>query len=146
MSKLRRPGAAEHLALVAEKASKLPQPERRAFLKQGLALAGAAVGGSALAATDDDNSAFLPPNVPPWTQSLGRGVVTHPYGSPSNFESHVVRRTVPWLTASNISSISFTPLPDLSGIITPNGLVFERYRDGVCEAQRIRFVDGHAGV
>jgi sulfane dehydrogenase subunit SoxC len=38
---------------------------------------------------------------------------------------------VPWLTASSISSISFTPLQDLRGIITPNGLVFERYHGGI---------------
>jgi len=52
---------------------------------------------------------------------------------PSRYESEVVRRTVPWLTASAISSISFTPLHRLKGIITPNGLVFERYHGGVPE-------------
>ncbi|NQZ11094.1 MAG: sulfite dehydrogenase, partial [Algicola sp.] len=39
--------------------------------------------------------------------------------------------TVPWLTADAISSISMTPLHSLKGIITPNGLVFERYHAGV---------------
>jgi sulfane dehydrogenase subunit SoxC len=43
----------------------------------------------------------------------------------------VQRRTVDWLTADRIASISFTPLADLSGIITPSGLVFERYHAGV---------------
>ena len=106
---------------------------RRAFLKNSLALAGAAVTGSARAAAEDDKSALLPPNVPPWTRSLGRGVVSHPYGSPSQFEADVVRRTVPWPTASNTSSVSFTPLAELNGIITPSGLVFERYHAGVPE-------------
>lgn len=126
-----RPGpdrVAELLGRVAEAAGKVPRQDRRDFLKRGLALAGAAVAGPALA-TDED--AFLPPNVPPWTRSLGRGVVTVPYGAPSQYEADVIRRTVPWLTASNISSISFTPLPELKGIITPNGLVFERYHAGV---------------
>ena len=106
---------------------------RRAFLKNSLALAGAAVTGSARAASEEDKSALLPPNVPPWTRSVGRGVVSHPYGSPSQFEANVVRRTVPWPTASSTSSVSFTPLAELNGIITPNGLVFERYHAGVPE-------------
>jgi len=126
-----RPGpdrVAALLGKVADAASKVSREDRRDFLKRGLALAGAAVAGPALAAEEDP---FLPPNIPPWTRSLGRGVVTVPYGMPSAYESEVIRRTVPWLTASNISSISFTPLPELRGIITPNGLVFERYHAGV---------------
>ncbi len=124
-----RPEPADILSLMAEKANSLPQPERRAFLMRGLALAGATAAGPVLAAIDAAES--LPPSVPPWTRSLGRGVVTVPYGVPSEFEASVIRRTVPWLTANNISSISFTPLPELKGIITPNGLVFERYHGGV---------------
>ncbi|MDH4029890.1 MAG: twin-arginine translocation signal domain-containing protein, partial [Chromatiales bacterium] len=99
MSKLRRSGAAGLLDMVADKASQLPQPERRDFLKRGLALAGAAAAGPAIAA-GESGAEYLPPNVPPWTRSLGRGVVTRPYGSPSDFEANVIRRTVPWLTAS----------------------------------------------
>ena len=106
---------------------------RRAFLKNSLALAGAAVTGSARGAAEEDKSALLPPNVPPWTRSVGRGVASHPYGSPSQFEANVVRRTVPWPTASSTSSVSFTPLAELNGIITPSGLVFERYHAGVPE-------------
>ncbi|MDH3841446.1 MAG: molybdopterin-dependent oxidoreductase, partial [Chromatiales bacterium] len=116
-------------ALLAQEAGKLPQPERRAFLANGLTLAGGAMLGSATSAA----AANLPPEVPPWTRSVGRGVVTVPYGMPSRYEQDIVRRTVPWLTASAISSISFTPLHRLKGIITPNGLVFERYHGGVPE-------------
>ena len=121
------------LGTVADEAAGLTRPERREFLRRGLAFAGgAALGSSALlreaAAAGGEN---LPPNVPSWTRSVGPGVVTNPYGMPSSFEADVVRRTVPWLTASAISSISFTPLQDLKGIITPNGLVFERYHGGV---------------
>ena len=129
MSKPRPDRAADVLGQVAEAAGKVPLKDRRDFLMRGLALAGTAVAGPALAAADKES--FMPPNVPPWTRSLGRGVVTVPYGMPSGFEENVIRRTVPWLTASNISSISFTPLQDLQGIITPNGLVFERYHAGV---------------
>lgn len=66
-------------------------------------------------------------------QVTGPGVVTSPYGMPSKFEKDVVRRTLSWLTASPISSISFTPLPNLKGIITPNGPHFERDHAGIPE-------------
>ena len=38
-----------------------------------------------------------------------------------------------WLTASPQSSVSFTPLHELDGIITPNGLCFERHHSGIAE-------------
>ena len=115
---------------VAESSTQLKGMERRRFLKGGVLLAGAsAVSTSGFAATEGG----MPPGVPPWTRSLGRGVVSHPYGSPSPHEAHVTRRTVEWLTADHIASISFTPLADLSGIITPSGVVFERYHAGVPE-------------
>jgi sulfane dehydrogenase subunit SoxC len=38
---------------------------------------------------------------------------------------------VEWLTADRIASVSFTPLADLKGIITPSGLVFERHHAGI---------------
>ena len=44
-----------------------------------------------------------------------------------------IRRTVPWLTATPESSVSFTPLHELDGIITPNGLCFERHHAGIAE-------------
>ena len=117
---------------VAEQARGLSRPERREFLRKGLAFAGtAAIGSAALVRDAAAAGENLPPNVPAWMRSVGPGVVTNPYGVPAPFEDHVVRRTVPWLTASAISSISFTPLQDLQGIITPSGLVFERYHGGV---------------
>ena len=44
-----------------------------------------------------------------------------------------MRRTVPWLTATPESSVAFTPLHELDGIITPNGLCFERHHSGIAE-------------
>ena len=38
-----------------------------------------------------------------------------------------------WLTATPESSVSFTPLHQLDGIITPNGLCFERHHGGIAE-------------
>jgi sulfane dehydrogenase subunit SoxC len=117
------------LDAVAESSDKLSGGERRRFLKQGLgAFAAVAASGLTAAETLPGN---LPPDVPSWSRRLGAGVVTNPYGQPSQFESHVKRRTVDWLTADRIASISFTPLGDLDGIITPNGLVFERYHAGL---------------
>ena len=103
---------------------------RREFLKHSALMAGAGAIGidQGLANIPDDN---LPPNVPAWMKTMGRGVVTVPYGVPSVHEETVIRRTVPWLTASPISSISFSPLHELKGIITPSALHFERFHAGV---------------
>ena len=38
-----------------------------------------------------------------------------------------------WLTADTTASINFTPLHRLEGIITPNGVCFERHHSGVAE-------------
>jgi sulfane dehydrogenase subunit SoxC len=91
---------------------------RRSILRIGAAMAGAAAMESS------------PPGEPDWTKSTGSGVVDLPYGKPSEFEKDVIRRNVPWLTATPESSVSFTPLQSLDGIITPNGLFFERYHAG----------------
>src|SRR6056297_3668100 len=69
----------------------------------------------------------------PWQQYLGDGVDAAPYGMPSQYEAHVVRRNVEWLTADTVSSVNFTPLHQMEGIITPNGLCFERHHSGVAE-------------
>lgn len=107
---------------------------RRAFLQRSALLGGYAVatGGPGLG-HQATAAANLPPAVPSWMRTTGPGVVANPYGMPSKFEAHVVRRNVEWLTASPISSVSFTPLSDLQGIITPNGLHFERHHAGVPE-------------
>lgn len=63
----------------------------------------------------------------------GPGVAANPYGQPSPYEKDVVRRNVSWLTATEESSVNFTPVHELDGIITPNGLCFERHHGGVPE-------------
>jgi sulfane dehydrogenase subunit SoxC len=108
------------------------QTSRRAFLKAGLAGSAAAIGGHAIAGPQG-NLANQPPNVADWTRSLGDGVAVRAYGKPSKHEAHVIRRDVEWLTASRESSVSFTPLHELDGIITPNGLGFERHHSGIAE-------------
>jgi sulfane dehydrogenase subunit SoxC len=110
-------------------------PSRRSFLQGGLTAAGgaavAAIGGGAALAAGTPDPAIT--ELKDWNQYSGPGVDAAPYGVPSPFESHVVRRDVPWLTADPISSVNFTPLHELDGIITPNGLCFERHHSGVAE-------------
>jgi sulfane dehydrogenase subunit SoxC len=107
-----------------------PPTSRRTFLAGAAGLTGAALSaGPALAG----NPKNLPPNIPDWTRQLGDGVAVRPYGKPSKHEAHVIRRDVQWLTASRESSVSFTPLHELDGIITPNGLCFERHHGGIAE-------------
>ncbi|MEO9902028.1 sulfite dehydrogenase [Nisaea sp.] len=107
---------------------------RRTFLKGGLAAGGALAAAPALAAGDP---AIL--EVQPWASELGEGVDVKPYGTPSAYEAHVRRRNVPWLTADPVSSINFTPLHELDGVITPNGLCFERHHSGVAEVDPAKY-------
>ena len=113
--------------------SKTDSQSRRSFLAAG---AGVAASMLARPAAAGGNPANQPPNVPEWTRSLGEGVAVRPYGKPSKFEKDVVRRDVEWLTASRESSVSFTPLHELEGIITPNGLCFERHHGGIAEVRK----------
>lgn len=73
-----------------------------------------------------------------WNRTLGNGVDKAPYGKPSRHEAQVVRRTIPWLTADVASSVNFTPLHALDGIVTPNGLCFERHHSGVADIDPAR--------
>ena len=68
--------------------------------------------------------------VPDSMRVLGKPVAADAYGNPSPHESNVVRRQSPGLTRTNESSIAFAPLQSLFGIITPNGLHFERDHAG----------------
>ena len=102
---------------------------RRKVLTGSLALGTVtATGTKTLSNTNQEN---LPPNVPEWTSYLGDGVDATPYGMPSEFENDVIRRNVEWLTATSESSVNFTPLQNLEGFVTPNGLCFERHHGGV---------------
>jgi len=63
-------------------------------------------------------------------QTQGAPILTPPYGTPSPFEAGVVRHARARGRIPTAAS-STTPLQDLHGVITPNGLFFERHHAGV---------------
>ncbi len=66
-----------------------------------------------------------------WAIKWGDDVQVNLYGQPSPYESNVIRRTTPILSSGNYrASIAVTPIQDLSGILTPNGLFFNRHHGG----------------
>lgn len=107
---------------------------RRRFLG-GASIAGAGAVLSAIPAVAGESAKPDPAitEIQDWNRYLGDGVDKRPYGMPSKFEKNVIRRDVSWLTASAESSVNFTPLHELDGIITPSGLCFERHHSGVAE-------------
>lgn len=103
---------------------------RRGFLRSGVAIGGAALAaGTARAAGPDP----LITEVQDWASGFGDPVDAVPYGLPTEHEAHVVRRNVPWLTESPVSSINFTPIHALEGTITPQGCAFERHHSGAID-------------
>lgn len=103
---------------------------RRALLNGVLGAAGAAatLGWPVRTRTQPVSDAGI--KLEPWMTAPGRGVGSAPYGEPSPFEAAVVRRSTSHAPTDQ-SSWSFTPLDRLSGIITPNGLVYERHHAGI---------------
>jgi sulfane dehydrogenase subunit SoxC len=102
---------------------------RRALLMGAGAGMGAGVATLApLANAASDDPAIV--NLPTHTKGLGQPVAARPYGLPSVWEKNLQRRESPGLTRVSAASVSFTPLQNLFGIITPNGLHFERHHQG----------------
>jgi len=67
----------------------------------------------------------------PWALELGAPVTENQYGQPSPYEHNVIRRVTPILSSGNMqASIAVTPIQDSCGIITPNGLFFNRCHGG----------------
>jgi sulfane dehydrogenase subunit SoxC len=105
-----------------------PQPvaangllHRRALFRAGAAAAaGAGFTGSA--------NATGPLQVEPWMREVGAPFTA--YGQPSHFENKIIR-TYASLPGTTGTGAARTPLHALEGMITPNGLHFERSHDGV---------------
>ncbi|BAO93141.1 sulfite dehydrogenase [Caballeronia cordobensis] len=75
------------------------------------------------------NSENLPPNVPQWEKALGAPTGSA-YGLPSKYEADVKRLLYPGLT-DQMAAYSISPLQDIDGAVTPNGLFYERHHAGV---------------
>src|SRR6202453_1248712 len=106
---------------------------RRGLIGAGLGVAASAVSmGRAFSAAETESDPNLPPAVPQWQKQPGAPVMTPPYGLPSPHEARVVRRPRPGAPSpTNLAALSNTPLQDLNGIVTPNGLHYERHHAGV---------------
>lgn len=92
---------------------------RRRFLQLAGLSAGVATGRLSRAGSVD---------VPASWQIPGRGFSN--YGQPDDQSAHVIR----WASANPAlpgEGVSWTPLHDMAGTITPNGLHFERHHNGV---------------
>jgi sulfane dehydrogenase subunit SoxC len=100
---------------------------RRGFLRSALAAAVAGTSGAAASAKQGDPNIL---ELPAHTKGLGQPVANIGYGLPSQWEKNLQRRESPGLTRVSAASVSFSPLQGLFGIITPNGLHFERHHQG----------------
>jgi sulfane dehydrogenase subunit SoxC len=99
---------------------------RRDFLAGALASAIATQSLNAHASEGDPAILKLPAH----STGLGQPVAANGYGQPSKFEKNLMRRESPGLTRVSAASVSFTPLQGMFGIITANGLHFERHHQG----------------
>jgi len=98
--------------------------DRRDFFRRTAALTG-----GALTATSAARAAPLA--IPSTNQEPGHIIEESAYGVPSKYEAHVKRRRTDVLkNRQNLSDWSMTPLQSQPGIITPNGLVYERHHAG----------------
>lgn len=108
--------------------------QRRDFLRSTSVLIGAAAtAGAADVLAQTGTTPALPGgalSIPESMKSPGAPVGAKLYGDPSTFEGKVIRN-VPPNQPQYISSSSRTPLQELDGIITPNGLFYERHHGGV---------------
>lgn len=96
--------------------------DRRLFLKQGLIFTAATWGA---VSSQTARAGFERES---WTKQPGKPFSN--YGLPSDYEKKVIR----WIMANGDApgnGVSWTPLHELEGIVTPSGLHFERHHNGV---------------
>ncbi len=100
---------------------------RRVLLRRGLVLATASAGmGRATHSAAADAAPAL--TLPAWMRTPGQPFSG--YGQPSRHEAGTVRRIGANRTVAG-NGVSWTPLEDLEGMLTPTGLHFERHHNGV---------------
>ena len=103
---------------------------RRQFMGKALAMGAGVASTAAGAANSGDGGETAILKLPDHSITLGQPVAATGYGLPSKWEKNLQRRESPGLTRVSQSSVSFAPLQGLFGIITPNGLHFERHHQG----------------
>ncbi|MBI3436354.1 MAG: sulfite dehydrogenase [Proteobacteria bacterium] len=125
--KEKAPGASSRGATLKE-SSHIHSQDRRSFLRGGTLLAGATV--ASAAGLTGARAQRL--EIPPSGKEMGHIIEAEAYGMPSKFEAKVKRRRTDVLVnKQNWSDWSMTPLQSQLGIVTPNGLFFERHHAGV---------------
>ncbi len=114
--------------------NKIDEPSsvsRRDFFKKTASVSAIAAGMLAPSAmlADDENIIHHTK----WGTTLGDELNKYPYGIPSKYEHNVVRRTSSLMSSAGDmhAAVSMSPLHELEGIITPNGLHFTRTHNGV---------------
>jgi sulfane dehydrogenase subunit SoxC len=112
------------------KPTRLIQFDRRRFFRRSVGVAISGLLPGAGRATGTGAAPDSPSLVPPWMKAQGRPILSPPYGERSPYEAAVVRMPIPG-RANTTAAASLTPLQSLYGMITPNGLVFERHHAGV---------------
>ncbi|MCF6310666.1 MAG: sulfite dehydrogenase [Sulfurimonas sp.] len=107
---------------------------RRDFFKKTAAYSVSAIAAASILApakllADDENIIHHTK----WGTTLGDELNKNPYGLPSKYEHNIVRRTSSLMSSAGDmhAAVSMSPLHELEGIITPNGLHFTRTHNGV---------------
>jgi len=136
MSKMTKTSEVE-LDSIAEQAMELTS--RRDFFRKAAAYSAGAVAATsvlapvtlsaAISESKEDDENIIEEK--PWALELGKDVNFQKYGMPSPYEHNVTRRTTDILkSGNNQASIAVTPIQDSCGILTPNGLFFNRCHGG----------------
>jgi sulfane dehydrogenase subunit SoxC len=111
--------------------SKKEKASRRTFLQRAAVGATGLISGTALAQDKVASETQVLSTDPFKSMKVaGAPIGTNLYGLPSAYERATVRHVRP-TDKQYLSSSSRTPLQELDGIITPNGLFYERHHNGV---------------
>ena len=103
--------------------------DRRLFLQRGITFSAfTALAPAVFSAASANNEINPDPARPPWMRQPGKPFSF--YGVPSPYEENVVR-LISANSAVSGNGASWSPLHQLEGTITPNGLHYERHHNGV---------------
>jgi len=123
------------------KSEELTSASRRDFFKRTAtvsAVAAASIVAPITLLADDDENII---HHTKWGTTLGDECNENPYGFPSKYEHNIVRRTSSLMSSAGDmhAAVSMSPIHDLKGIITPNGLHFTRTHNGIAQIDPNKF-------